>query len=61
MVRAVLIERQTSDCEVKMSYNILVSVEISCIKASIRMENKYNDFIKVMQDSMVNGRLLFIR
>ena len=34
----------------QMSYNILVSMEISCIRASIRVEIKYDDFVKVMQD-----------
>ena len=34
-----------------MSDNIHVSVEISCIRASIGVGNQYKDFFKVMQDS----------
>ena len=41
-----------------MSYYIFVSVEISCIMASIRVENQYDDFVKVMQDSTACFHLL---
>ena len=34
-----------------MQLYILVSVEILCIRASIRQENQYDDFVSVMQDS----------
>ena len=49
MVRAVRTERQTSDCQM---YYILVSVNVSCIRDSIQLENWYDLFVKVMQDGM---------
>ena len=55
-VRAVLTERQTSDCDVNC--RILDSVEISGIRDSIRVEKEYEDFVKVMQDSMACFHLL---
>ena len=52
MVHGVLTEHQTSNCDVKCrTYYILISVEVSCIQASIRVENQYDDLVKVMQDS----------
>ena len=44
-----------------MSYYILVSMEISCIQASIRVENQYNDFVmQVMQDREVFIYFVFV-
>ena len=40
-----------------MSYYILSSGEISCIRASIRVENQYDDFVNVMQDSIARFHL----
>ena len=64
MVLAVLTERQTSDCDVNC--RILDSVEISGIRASIRVEKEYEDFVKVTQDSkacfhLLRLYILFIR
>ena len=36
----------------QMSYNILVSVVISCNGASIRVENQCDDFVKIIQDRL---------
>ena len=51
-VRSVLTERSDQLWR-KMLFYILVSVEISWLRASIMEENKYDDFVKVMQDSTV--------
>ena len=47
MVRAVLNERQTSDCD--FLCRITLSLDVSCIRASIRLKNQYDVFVKVMQ------------
>ena len=50
------VRRQRRD-EVRISRDlpsdILVSVESLCIRASIQVENQYDGFSKVMQDSRV--------
>ena len=54
IVRAVLIERQTSDCNVKC--RITFSFEqwtFHVYGPRYRVENQYDDFVKVMQDTTV--------
>ena len=33
-------------------------MEISCIQASVRLENQYDDFVNVMQDSTSEHEIL---
>ena len=49
-----------------MSFYILVSKVVSCIRASFRLENQYNVFVKVTQDGiscfhLLRSYILFMR
>ena len=51
MVCAVLTERQTSDCDIKCCITFSFQRKFYVLRASIRVENQYDDFVKVKQDS----------
>ena len=55
MLCRVQIKRQNHDCDVicRISYKILVSVEVSYLRASFLVENQYDVFVEVMQESTV--------
>ena len=48
MVRAVLTERQTSDCDVRCRITFSFQWKFHVFGPQYRMENQYDDFVKVM-------------
>ena len=48
IVRAVLTERQTSDCDIKCRITFSFQWKFHVYGPQYRVENKYDDFVKVM-------------
>ena len=52
MVCAVRTERQTSNCDVKCRVTFILNPSFQCIRASSRLKNQYDVFVKVNQDGI---------